>query len=183
MASESSRVRTGPRERLRCVGRALRDRAGKGHFPYWRQANVGLGLVAFLLALWTVWLLFARVPAAAMADIPPRRDRAEADDQQGLVYADYRKWVAGKKLFVLPVPSPTSLGLDDQITRAKQNINLCGITEIGGRMGAYFEVKEGNATSFGLYFEGDQVGGFVVSEIGPSRVVVMIAEQEVAFSL
>jgi hypothetical protein len=72
------------------------------------------------------------------------------------------------------------------IARAKERIALRSVISSGGRLGAYFEVRgggrEGDA-SFGLYFEGDQVTGFSVKHIEPTSAVLVIAGEDVTFSL
>ena len=172
--------------RLREIARAMSRRIGDGSFAPWRAANLALGVLACVLAAWVVWLAARPVRAeeGPVGQGTPRLvGRVEVEQGPSV---EYKKVLRRKKLFVLPVPTPTGQKIGEVIARAKERIRLRSVIASGDRLGAYFEVTGGgreSGPSFNLYYEGDQVAGFTVKSIDTTSAVVVIAGQEVTFSL
>lgn len=176
-----------------------------GPFVRWRQANFLLAGAVLLLGAFQAW-------SAYHPDTPPAPDDSVAALPAGPVAApppaaDWRKHMMGKNLFVIPVAAPAGPELADLVAKAKEKVTLRGITKVGSRWGAYFEVRQGaqaagiipgrrarpgqppprpvqsKGGSMSLFFEGDRVGEFTVKKIEPRTVTLLLGDKEVLFAL
>ena len=110
-------------------------------FGYWRRGNVALAGAAALAGLWLAWSLASGGPAISRAD-PAAPGVGPAVPDNSPEVADYAKRMATRKLFLMPNPPAPGPDVADALERAKARLVLRGVNTVGGRTGAYFEVRE-----------------------------------------
>ncbi len=116
------------------------------------------------------------------AELPPARPVADGPDQSEPATPDYRRAIGRRRLFVLPTPTADALGIDDAIAKAREKVAFRGVVDMDGRMGAYFEVGQGDGAVLGLYYEGDRVADFTVTSVESQGAVLEVGGHEVRFS-